>query len=98
MALGSMSNDMLVENALLGSQLSDNYNPHSIAQMSAFNAQRQSFEASVKSKGQTVDSNNLVIKELRLLNRKLSGQPNIGIEIEKVYDNVYNMIKTEDDP
>jgi len=95
MALGSMSNDMLVENALLGSQLSDNYNPHSIAQMSAFDAQRASFEASMKSSKQAVNPNGKIEKHLANIERRLASQPNIGIEIEKVYGNVYDMIKTE---
>jgi len=49
----------------------------------------------MKSSKQTVNPNGKIGKHLANIERRLASQPNIGIEIEKVYGNVYDMIKTE---
>jgi hypothetical protein len=92
--LGGMSNEQLVQNALLGSQMSDYLPTQNAISQNLFDKQKADFGSSMKAQNVT-DSNDLVVKELQQLNKRLSAQPNIGIEIEKVYGNVYDMIKTE---
>ena len=77
-----------------GEAMSDYYQPQSPVQQMPYQAQRKDFEATVKAKVEST-SNDAVVKELRALNSHLAKQPNIGIAIEEVYENVYRMIKTE---
>jgi len=92
--LGGMSNEQLVQNALLGSQMSDYLPTQNAISQNLFEKQKSEFGNTMKVQSVT-DSNALVVKELQQLNKRLSAQPNVGIEIEKVYGNVYDMIKTE---
>lgn len=89
-----MTNEELIQNALLGSQMSDYLPAQSAITQNLFDKQKEDFNKGVKGTSQT-DTNSLVIQELRQLNRRLSQQPNVGIEIQKVYENVYDIIKTE---
>lgn len=95
MALGGMSNDEVVQNALIGEAMSDNYNPQSITTQSLFKKQKEEFANSMKKSVQSVDTNSAIVRELRTIKTQLSKQPNVGLEIEKVYNNVYDIIKTE---
>jgi hypothetical protein len=92
MLLRGMSNDDLVRNALIGSHISDSL--PNLIQKNTFDIQKEDFVKATKA-GHITDSNALVVQELRQLNYRLAKQPNIGIEIEKVYENVYNIIKSE---
>lgn len=94
-ALHGMSNDELVANALIGESIGDYYNPQSLSTQSLFNEQKATFEASMKGSSSTSDVSNIVVRELQSLRKQLANQPNVGIEIEKVYKNVYDIIKTE---
>lgn len=92
MLLRGMSNDDLVKNALIGSHISDTL--PSLVQKNTFDIQKDEFIKATKAT-QISDTNALVVQELRQLNYRLAKQPNIGIEIQKVYENVYDIIKSE---
>lgn len=93
--LNGMSNDDVVTNALIGSQMSDNYNPQSITSQNLFTQQKADFIASVGSNQESFNSNARIEKALINIERQLSNQPNIGLEMEKMYNNMYDIIKTE---
>ena len=93
--LGGMSNNDLVKNALIGSHMGDYLPPQYLSNKDLFDKQKESFVSAVNSRPKQGDSNGLVITELRQLNRRLAAQPNISIEIRKVYKNIYDIIETE---
>jgi hypothetical protein len=95
MLLNGMSNDMVVENALIGSAISDNFNPQSITGQNLFTKQKADFSESMQGSKAVSNSNNVLVKHLANIERRLAAQPNIGIEIEKVYDNMYKIVKSE---
>ena len=95
MRLNGMSNDDLVHNALIGEQMGDYLNPQSIAAQNLFKQQKSDFVSSMTSSSTAPNPMANVENTLVSIQRQLAAQPNIGIEIQKVYENVYDMIRTE---
>jgi hypothetical protein len=65
-----------------------------LAQQNFFDKQKTEFNKGFGGQKQ-IDSNTYVVRELQQINNRLASQPNIGIEIQKVYENVYDIIKVE---
>jgi len=90
--LAGMSNDAMVHNALLGSQMGDYFDPMSPVLTNHYQAQKEAFKQGVK---QQVNGNDEVVAAINKLEQRIAKQPNVGIAIEEVYENVYMMIKKE---
>lgn len=90
--LAGMSNEDMTHNAILGSRMGDYFPAQTPLLTNPYQAQKEAFKQGVK---QTDSNSNEMIKELKAIKTHLSKQPNVGIMIEEVYDNVYAMIKKE---
>ena len=92
--LGYMSNDDVVKNAVLGKQVSEGKNPFEMNNQPSYKQQAEDLGKAVN-KTVVINDNQQVVAELAAIKRQLKKQPNIGVEIEKVYRNVYDIVKTE---
>ena len=75
-----------------GSAMGDYFDPQSPVLTNPYQAQKEAFKQGVK---QTSGGNSEMVNELKAIKTHLAKQPNIGIAIEEVYENVYRMIKKE---
>ena len=94
MALGYMSNDEAVTNALIGAQISDYNNPFNPVNQNLYEDHKEGLKSAV-SKTILVNDNSEVVNELRNLNKRIASQPNFSYELEKVYKRLPDLIKTE---
>ena len=92
--LGDMSNDDLVTNALLGSQMSDYYPAQSPVQQMPYQAQRKDFETMVKVKVEST-SNDAVVKEIKAMRKQMASQPNYSAQIVKSQEDVISLMISE---
>lgn len=90
--LGGMSNDEAVNNALIGSWVSDNFNPSSIMGNSFVGGQMAEFQRSVKIESKKDDR---LIQEVRGLKQAINNQPSSSVDMEKVYKNITDLVKRE---
>jgi hypothetical protein len=94
MALGYMSNDEAVANALIGAQISDYNNPFNPVNQNLYEDHKEGLKSAV-SNTILVNDNSEVVNELRNLNKRIASQPNFSYELEKVYKRLPDLIKTE---
>ena len=94
MALGYMSNDEAVTNALIGSQISDYNDPFNPVNQNLYEKHKSNLKESI-STTVIVNDNSQVVQELRSLNKRIASQASNQIDVEKIYRNIYGIIKTE---
>lgn len=94
MALGYMSNDEAVANALIGSQISDYNDPFNPVNQNLYEKHKSNLKESI-STTVIVNDNSQVVQELRSLNKRIASQASNQIDVEKIYRNIYGIIKTE---
>lgn len=94
MALGYMSNDEAVTNALIGSQISDYNDPFNPVNQNLYEKHKSNLKESIATTV-VINDNSQVVQELRSLNKRIASQVNTQIDVEKIYKNVYGIIKTE---
>jgi hypothetical protein len=75
-----------------GDAMGDYFNPQSPIDINPYQAQKEAFKQEVNVSS---TANSEMVRELRAIKSHLAKQPNIGIAIEEVYENVYTMIKRE---
>ena len=94
MALGYMSNDEAVTNALIGSQISDYNDPFNPVNQNLYEKHKSNLKESIATTV-IVNDNSQVVQELRSLNKRIASQASNQIDVEKIYRNIYGIIKTE---
>ena len=89
--LKGMSNEELTQNAILGQQMGDYMPMQSPMIQLDYKAQQEAFNSSVK----VTQGNNEMVKELKAIKTHLANQPNVGLMLEQVYEDVYQLVKRE---
>jgi len=78
-----------------GEAMSDHFQPQGATTQSLFSKQKQAFESGVSKSDSQVLNDSQMLQELQGIRKQLASQPNVSIEVEKLYKAVYSMIKTE---